>query len=62
MELPKEVFVRFDPNCREGEECLNVSADAECLAEQDDIVPAGRYELVQLVSVKNKTRITGREG
>ena len=62
MDLPKEVFVRFDPNNKGDEDFLNVSAHAENLAEQDEIVPAGRYELAQLVSVKNETRVTGQEG
>ena len=55
MDLPKQVFVRFDPNNKGDENFLNVSAHAEDLAEQDELVNAGKYKLVADVCITNET-------
>ena len=57
MNLPKEVFIRFDPNSEKDENFLMASADATDLAEQDDDVSAGKYKLVANIEIRNETKV-----
>jgi len=53
--LPKKMFMRWNDDGSEG--FWDCSHEADLLADKDDTVEAGLYELKKIVKLKNSTEI-----